>query len=678
MKTRKAAGKDGFTVEALKHGGQALRSKVCEVVRTMWDRAASADGHEEGDDWPAEWRIGLVVPLWKRKGSKRDKNTYRGICLLSVGSKLLARVVASRLQRWTEGFVHESQCGNRRGRGVDDVLQVSRRVVEEVCRLDEDKWFTMSFFDLEKAFPKVCRSALWRLLDREGCDPRMLKVCKGLHENTRYAVRVQGGLSRTWLPDRGLREGCPSSPPLFKVYHNGVMQDFRARREEAAATAGRRPGIRWQYKVDGRMVKKATLRQEKEEGSRRDTEETVLGDFGFADDTGIVGEDEENRVAEGLMEETVGDWAGIVNAGKTERLWISGVPRQEMAPRREGERAVVRQLGGWLAEDGRQDADTAVRVTAGKAKIKAVAQAWGREGRFGRGDRSRVSRHVRLTIMKAAVLPTVLTFCKTRAWTRRQFDSVQRVAHYAVRRVLGLDSYNMQEHHLRDEALYRAVGWDTVTDMVMKHTLVWVGHVARMPITRAPKVALFGWVAGYRPRQHGVGMLQPRWMSDILERVGISDMDWFRLAQNRRAWKRRVNSLFERAPAEAEDIRKLNAWCPGDPLPALTPVADTHYTQRPRPPPAGHGFRCPVCDHGTATANSMTYHYYRVHAVRSAHVTTLSSVRCKDCFGFMSRDHYREHVCPARVAAQDRRTHERDGWLPIVHGPQRPPPEVGG
>eukprot|EP00969_Alexandrium_andersonii_P269382 11906358-Alexandrium_andersonii.AAC.1 len=55
-----------------------------------------------------------------------------------------------------------------------------------------------------------------------------------MHEHTQYQVRVAGGLSDPWLPDRGLREGCPSSPPLFNVYHDAVMQDFRARRKRAA------------------------------------------------------------------------------------------------------------------------------------------------------------------------------------------------------------------------------------------------------------------------------------------------------------------------------------------------------------------------------------------------------------------------------------------------------------
>ena len=55
-------------------------------------------------------------------------------------------------------------------------------------------------------------------------------------------------------PNRGLREGCPSSPPLLNIYHDAVMQDFKRRRELAAEAAGRTPGIEWHYKVDSRLA----------------------------------------------------------------------------------------------------------------------------------------------------------------------------------------------------------------------------------------------------------------------------------------------------------------------------------------------------------------------------------------------------------------------------------------
>ncbi len=131
MSCGKQPGEDTFVVEALKYGGNALRQEVYKVVRTTWTRAAAVHTGDEATDWPPEWRIGLVVPLWKKKGSKRDRNTWRGIALLSVGSKFVARVVASRLSAWSEMFIGEPQSGFRRGRGTDDALLVTRRLLEE-------------------------------------------------------------------------------------------------------------------------------------------------------------------------------------------------------------------------------------------------------------------------------------------------------------------------------------------------------------------------------------------------------------------------------------------------------------------------------------------------------------------------------------------------------------------
>ena len=88
MSLGKAAGEDGVTAELLKFGGPNLWEQVVKVCREQWLLLTEAAPGEEVS-WPAEWCTGLVIPLWKRKGNKKDKNTWRGITLLSVGSKLL-------------------------------------------------------------------------------------------------------------------------------------------------------------------------------------------------------------------------------------------------------------------------------------------------------------------------------------------------------------------------------------------------------------------------------------------------------------------------------------------------------------------------------------------------------------------------------------------------------------
>ena len=253
MSLGKAAGSDEVTAELLKFGGDSFWEAVVRVCREQWLLLTEA-APGEVVSWPAEWCVGLVVPLWKKKGSRKEKGNWRGITLLSVGSKLLARVVATRLRSFYDCHLGHHQFGFRQGRGVDDALQVTRRLVEEVATsLDTSAGIELSFHDIEKAYPRVCRTALWTLLERWGCDLSLLKVLKMLHGGTSYKVRVHGGLSAPFIMERGLREGCPSSPVLFNIYHAAVMMDFRARRAQAANEGLMDAGVSWVSQVDGRI-----------------------------------------------------------------------------------------------------------------------------------------------------------------------------------------------------------------------------------------------------------------------------------------------------------------------------------------------------------------------------------------------------------------------------------------
>ena len=68
MKLGKAGGEDEVVAEYLRYGGAALRDRIYEVVIDAWCKASSAEAGQEAGGWPAEWRIGLVAPLWKKEG----------------------------------------------------------------------------------------------------------------------------------------------------------------------------------------------------------------------------------------------------------------------------------------------------------------------------------------------------------------------------------------------------------------------------------------------------------------------------------------------------------------------------------------------------------------------------------------------------------------------------------
>ena len=60
-----------------------------------------------------------MVPLHK-KGARDQANNFRGVCLLSMCSRVLGRVIAKRVWRWAEHLklLDENQAGFRKGRST--------------------------------------------------------------------------------------------------------------------------------------------------------------------------------------------------------------------------------------------------------------------------------------------------------------------------------------------------------------------------------------------------------------------------------------------------------------------------------------------------------------------------------------------------------------------------------
>ena len=80
---------------------------------------------------PKEWRMGLIVPIWERKGDVHDPGKYRGITLLSQVVKVLERVLVARIRRRVEGDFGDEQHWFRKGIRTSDGMYVLGRLVEK-------------------------------------------------------------------------------------------------------------------------------------------------------------------------------------------------------------------------------------------------------------------------------------------------------------------------------------------------------------------------------------------------------------------------------------------------------------------------------------------------------------------------------------------------------------------
>ena len=111
---------------------------------------------------PQDFKDALIVHIYKRKGDRACCDNHRGVTLLSIASKVLARVLLNRLTEhvFSNDIIPDSQCGFRKGRGTSDMIFTIRQL-QEKCREQLQELY-MVFIDLTKAFDTVNRRALWQ------------------------------------------------------------------------------------------------------------------------------------------------------------------------------------------------------------------------------------------------------------------------------------------------------------------------------------------------------------------------------------------------------------------------------------------------------------------------------------------------------------------------------------
>ena len=108
-----APGTDGIPAEIYKKGGPVLLTQLTKLYESFWNE----------EDIPQELRDASIVHLYKRKGNRQSCDNHRGISLLSIAGKILARVLLNRLNSHLEtGLLPETQCGFHKGRGTVDMI----------------------------------------------------------------------------------------------------------------------------------------------------------------------------------------------------------------------------------------------------------------------------------------------------------------------------------------------------------------------------------------------------------------------------------------------------------------------------------------------------------------------------------------------------------------------------
>ena len=213
-----------------------------------------------------------MIHLYKNKGDRASCDNHRGISLLSVAGKIMARVILNRITQYLlDDVVSESQCGFRRYRGTIDMIFAVRQI-QEKCR-EQNMNLYILFVDLTKAFDTVSRGGLWAILSKLGCPERFVSIIRSFHEGMMARVIEHGAASDPFPVSNGVKQGCVLAPTLFSLLFATML---------FAALSKTSSGINVRYRCDGRFFDLRRLK------AKTKVLEALVRDFLFADDCALV------------------------------------------------------------------------------------------------------------------------------------------------------------------------------------------------------------------------------------------------------------------------------------------------------------------------------------------------------------------------------------------------------
>ena len=210
--TNKTNGSDGIPVELFQILKDDTVKMLYSICQQIW----------KTQQWPQDWKKS-VFTLIPKKDNVKECSNYRIIVLISHTSKVMLKILQTRLQQYVNHELSDVQAGFRKGRGTRDQIANICWIMEKAREFQKNIYFC--FIDYAKAFDCVDHNKLWKILKEMGIPDHLICLLRNLDAGQEATVRT-GHETTDWFQIRkGVQEGCILSPCLFNLYAEYIMRN---------------------------------------------------------------------------------------------------------------------------------------------------------------------------------------------------------------------------------------------------------------------------------------------------------------------------------------------------------------------------------------------------------------------------------------------------------------------
>ena len=204
MKNGSAPGLDGIPIEFYKIFFNQIQTVLFNCFMFSLEKEKLATSQQRG----------VLSLLHKGKGLSRDNlDNWRPLSLTNADYKILAKMIARRVQTVLHDIIDKDQCGFVKGRDVSVLL----REIDDIIENERDSLseHILLALDYRKAFDTVSTEYIKKCLNLLGFGPYLRSWIKILLNDRKFRVKNGGHISKDYEMTRGVRQGCPLSPLIF-------------------------------------------------------------------------------------------------------------------------------------------------------------------------------------------------------------------------------------------------------------------------------------------------------------------------------------------------------------------------------------------------------------------------------------------------------------------------------